>query len=90
MLRKLIALIALLSGLAAIGAPVHARASELSGSGMVASAPLSAKCQAERSDREAVRNRPSGASKAARTSCRKPVPVIYFPPVMLGPDRAHE
>ena len=44
MLRRLLTLFALVSGLAAIGAPATARALELPGIVMVASAELGTKC----------------------------------------------
>ena len=90
MLRKLLTLFALLTGLAAIGAPATARAMDLRGVGMVASAELSAKCAQTPGKRGDDRKRPAEGGKETRP-CPKAAPsIVYFPPVMLKVDRAHE
>ena len=90
MLRKLLTLFALLSGLAAIGAPATARAMDLTGVGMVASAELGARCAQAPGKREDDRKRPAEGG-TEKKPCPKPSPsIVYFPPVMLQADRARE
>ena len=90
MLRRLITLFALLSGLAAIGAPATARAMDLPGVGLVASAELSAKCTQAPGKRGDDRKRPAEGG-TEKKPCPKPSPsIVYFPPVMLQADRARE
>jgi hypothetical protein len=87
MLRRFLTLLAFLSGLAAIGVPVHARAAELPG--VVASAELRADC-VRKANRTAER-RPATEKGTARPQCPRPAPsIVYFPPVMLKADRARE
>jgi hypothetical protein len=90
MLRKLLTLFALLSGLAAIGAPATARAMDLSGVGVVASAELNAKCAQTPGKRGEDRKRPAAESGTDKKPCRKAPSIVYFPPVMLQADRARE
>ena len=91
MLRRLVTLFAFLSGLAAIGAPVQARASELPGMGLVASAELRAECVKKQGQRAAERRGSTAVKREARQPCRKAAPsIVYFPPVMLKADRARE
>ncbi|MFZ1743856.1 MAG: hypothetical protein WAT93_13440 [Pontixanthobacter sp.] len=88
-MRHLIALFALLSGLAAVGAPVTA-AQISEACEQVASAESSQQgkqCQCEsRSERKPVPGK-SGSGKSCKA--RKPV-VIYIPTVQFGADRAYE
>src|SRR5690606_10521583 len=87
MLRRLVTLLAFLSGLAAIRAPGRARAAE--GPGVAASAELRADC-VRKASRTAER-RPATEKGTTRQLCRKPAPsIVYFPPVMLKADRARE
>jgi hypothetical protein len=91
MLRRLITLFALLSGLAAIGAPATARAMELPGVGLVVTAELSAKCAQAPGKRDEDRKRPTAEGGTDKKPCPKPSPsIVYFPPVMLQADRARE
>lgn len=91
MLRRLITLFALVSGLAAIGAPATARAMDLSGVGLVATAELGAKCAQVPGKRGEDRKRPASEGGADKKPCPKPSPsIVYFPPVMLQADRARE
>ena len=91
MLRKLITLFALLTGLAAIGAPVHARASVIPGIDLVSSAQLGSKCAQEATKRSENRKRPAAEANAEKKPCPKPSgTIVYFPPVMLQADRARE
>ena len=91
MLRKLLTLFALLTGLAAIGAPATARAMDLPGVGQVAwSAELTAKCAQTPGKRADDRKRPAAESGTDKKPCRKAPSIVYFPPVMLQADRARE
>jgi hypothetical protein len=91
MLRRLITLFALLSGLAAIGAPVQARASQLPGVDLVVSVELRSECAKQQGEQREVRKRPAAEKSRAKDPCRKPgPPIVYFPPVMLKADRARE
>lgn len=91
MLRRLITLFALVSGLAAIGAPTSARALEVAGAGLVAAAELGTKCAQVPGKRGEDRKRPSAERGTDKTPCLKPsLPIVYFPPVMLKADRARE
>ena len=91
MLRRLITLFALISGLAAIGAPATARAMDLPGVGLVASAELGTKCAQVPGKRGEDRKRPASEGAADKKPCPRPSPsIVYFPPVMLQADRARE
>ena len=91
MLRKLLTLFALLSGLAAIGAPATARAMDLPGVGQVASAELTTKCAQTPGKRGEDRKRPAAESGADKKPSPKASPsIVYFPPVMLRVDRSRE
>lgn len=88
MLRQLLALLALLSGLAAVGAPAQAAVGvdiglEQSAGGEVAAKPGKPICV----DRE-----PDQKLKGDKTANCRPAPtvVIVVPTVMFGPDRAYE
>lgn len=90
MLRKLLTLFALISGLAAIGAPATARAMDLPGVGQVASAELTTKCAPTPGKRGEDRKRPAEGGKETKP-CPKAAPsIVYFPPVMLRVDRSRE
>lgn len=91
MLRKLITLFALVSGLAALGAPVHARAAQMPGVDLVSSAQLGTKCSQRAIKPSDDRKRPTAEGSADRKPCPKPSgTIVYFPPVMLQADRARE
>jgi hypothetical protein len=90
MLRRLLTLVALLTGLAAIAAPAEAHfaragdvAVELAGSG-------AAQCHAARL---AESEHPADAVldyKSKAPFCPRPIYRVYIPTVQLGPDRARE
>lgn len=89
MLRKLVTLLAFLTGIAALGAPIQAGGRETSG--VVAAAELRTGCVNKQTRRGGDRKRPAAESGSARQPCRKPAPsILYFPPVMLQADRARE
>jgi len=88
-MRRLLALLALLSGLAACGAP--ATAAQLSDvcdrvtSSESAEAGKSEACKCREARRDAAGK--ANTSKGCKT--RKPV-VIFIPTIQIGVDRAHE
>ncbi|WP_305096248.1 hypothetical protein [Croceibacterium aestuarii] len=91
MLRRLFTLFALLSGLAAIGAPVQARVHDVPGIGMVAAAELTTRCGKQAIARLDDRKQPAAGCRQEQKKGPKPAPsIVYFPPVMLQVDRAHE
>ena len=90
MLRRLLACLALITGLAAVNAPAHARMNavvsqqvEECAAGMPARAQLS--CVISGSNAEEGQR----AALPIKSRPRRPV-VIYIPRVQLGPDRALE
>ena len=88
MLRQLLTLLALISGLAATGAPVQASVSEVADVRLVAASEQAAKCAAPISGM-ALAPRPE-TMKRAKSPCPKPRPMTVLPPVMLRVDRALE
>lgn len=89
MLRQLLTVLAILTGLAATGAPAQAaHANDVAAVRFVATAELASKCTLPS----------SGPALAPQTwqrdgekpPCPKPRPPIVLPPVMLGVDRALE
>ena len=90
MFRQLLALIALLTGLAALGAPAQAVVGTESSVGVEQSAsgdidPRDAQCAcAEKQRKQKMRGE-------RVTPCKKQEPVtVYIPSVMFGADRAYE
>jgi hypothetical protein len=88
MLRQLLTLLALISGLAATGAPVQAHAADVENVRLVAAAELVSKCAVPISG-VALAPRPE-AMERAKSPCPKPRPTVILPPVMLRVDRALE
>lgn len=89
MLRRLLTLLAILSGLAAAGTPVQAHVSELASVRLVATAELATKCSSASSGVAFVEAR-SATKDGEKAPCPKPKPPVVLPPVMIGPDRALE
>lgn len=90
MLRKLIALIVLVTGLAAIGQPAQASAAELHSAGL-ASFSASTHCSSQAGARAA--QFVTGYQRVAvspRACPKPPVVVVIVPTVMLKVDRARE
>ncbi|WP_324827641.1 hypothetical protein [Qipengyuania zhejiangensis] len=90
MLRRLFACLALITGLAAVGTPVHANMVEVLGATLEVSqkADPSGKTEvvtcAERQRQQKLRGEKT-------TPCRPTEAVtVVIPTVMFGPDRAHE
>ncbi len=90
MLRQVIALFALLSGLAAVGAPVHAAVGGSVGSVMEQSDTREADARTKRAPCPA-KDKKQKLRDSKPAPCAKPEPVvIYLPTVMFGVDRAYE
>jgi hypothetical protein len=94
MLRKLLTVLAILTGLAAVGAPAQAaQVSDVAGIRasvrMVAAAELAAKCTLPSSG-PALRPAAPPLKDGAKAPCPRPRPPVVLPPVMLGADRALE
>lgn len=91
MLRQLLALIALLTGLAAIGAPVQAAVNSAVGVGV--EQPSDSR-DTETRDAQNVcadKQRKQKLRGEKVTPCKKQEPVtVYIPSVMFGADRAYE
>ena len=88
MLARLLACLALVTGLAAVGAPVHAKlvaeVNEQIQGAKSAQPTSSLECSTAEQ-----RNVKSATQPQTRCPVRKPV-VIYIPTVQFGPDRAFE
>jgi len=89
MLRKLLTLLAIVTGLAAAGAPAQAHVAEMASVGIVATTEFAAKCSGQASGVAFVTVR-SATRDGERAPCPKPKPSVVMPPVMLGADRALE
>nr|WP_137678606.1 hypothetical protein [Parerythrobacter lutipelagi] len=90
MLRRLLTCLALITGLAAVGAPVSAAAAEamsqqVANSSCVTEAGKDQRCECE--DRKEAR--PFGKKKSSGCKPRRPI-IVYLPPLYLGSDRALE
>jgi hypothetical protein len=89
MLRQLLTVLAILTGLAATGAPVQAaQVNDVASVRLVVSAELTAKCTLPSSGPALTPQPPR--KDGAKTPCPKPRPPIVLPPVMLGVDRSLE
>ncbi len=90
MLRKLLTLFVFLSGLAAAGAPAHARVAAFNEVRLEVSTPLAAQCVAAR--RQGNMHFGQGQQKIDRSLdiCPRATVTIRVPTVMLGIDRSRE
>jgi hypothetical protein len=89
MLRKLLTVLAILTGLAAAGAPAQAaQPSEVAAVRLVAAAELGAKCTIPCSG--APLAPPAPRRDSVKAPCPRPRPPIVLPPVMLRSDRSLE
>ncbi len=93
MLRQLLTVLAILTGLAAAGAP--AQAGQVNGVAgvrgsvrLVATAELSVKCTLPSAG--PALTPPAPRRDGAKAACPRPRPPVILPPVMLGADRALE
>jgi hypothetical protein len=93
MLRRLLTILALLTGLAAAGAPIQAaQASDVAGARasvrLVASAEFVSKCTLPSSG--PALTPPAPLRDGAKAPCPRPRPPVVLPPVMLRVDRSLE
>lgn len=88
MLKRLLTLLAILSGLTAIGAPAHARFVAVEDIGVQLAGEGAAKCQDKRLGQQ-VRPLDAPIGRLARQeNCPKPVITIVIPTVQLHADRS--
>jgi hypothetical protein len=88
MLRRLLTVLAILTGLAAAGAPAQAaHVSEIASVRVVATAEFVSKCTLPSSGPALA---PSPVVKTDKPACPNPRPPVVLPPVMLRADRALE
>jgi hypothetical protein len=90
MLRKLVTLLALLTGLAAISAPVEARALTVAAVRVEATGLGSVQAGATQVSRSAFPVEVIAGYQAQPKSHTHSKAVVYFPTVQLGADRARE
>lgn len=88
MLKRLLTLLAILSGLAAIGAPAHARYAPVQGIGVQLAGEGAAKCQNKRLGEQARPLYEVSRSVGKQAACPKPVITIVIPTVQLHADRS--
>lgn len=88
-MRHLLALLALISGLAALGAPVQA--SSLSAAALEVTGAEAAQSDKRKAAECRAERRASGSKDETGKECKRAKPVIIFiPTVQFGPDRAFE
>jgi hypothetical protein len=90
MIRRLLTLLALLTGLAATGAQAELRLSGLDEVRLEARADSVSSCQMLALAAKEVRLPAARKPAVGPNYCPRPVTTIVIPTVMLGPDRAHE
>ena len=90
MLRRLLALFALITGLAAFAAPAYAWGDHSSGNKTVASASASTHQAKEECEEAAAAKRRDVARKADKDEKPRKKRVVIVPSVILGGDRALE
>jgi hypothetical protein len=88
MLRQVLTVLAILTGLAAAGAPAQASASDVAAVRLVETAELAAKCVVPSSGPAFAPLAP--VKDGVKKPCPVPLPPIVLPPVMLKADRALE
>ena len=90
MLKRLLTLLALLTGLAATGAQAEMRLSGLDEVRLEARVDNVSACQILAFAAKEVRLPAARKPATGINYCPRPVATIVVPTVMLGPDRAHE
>jgi hypothetical protein len=89
MLRQLLTVLAILTGLAAAGAPAQAAPiSDVASVRLVASAEFDSKCTLPSSG--PALTPPAPRKDGTKAPCPRPRPPVVLPPVMLRADRALE
>ena len=89
MLRRLITLLALLTGLAAAGAPAHAVVYSAA-SGVEVAAGAEKPCKGEACERRAAARRSLDGPRTAKPCKPEPFVTVFIPTVQFGIDRAYE
>lgn len=90
MIKRILALIAILTGLTAVAAPVHARIASVEAVGVQAARDSVTKCADKRLVMAAPQAMGLAARKGTSVACPPPVITIVIPTVMLQADRARE
>jgi hypothetical protein len=90
MLRKLLTLLAILSGLTAIAAPAQARFSALEGVQVQLASTSSAKCRVQQTAAASMPVSNWARPPVEATPCPGPIVTIVIPTVQLKADRARE
>jgi hypothetical protein len=90
MLRRLLACLALITGLAAIGAPVNAGAVDTFAAQVGTSKPVPAAPAVEREECQTQRGAMTGKREKSPDCRQRRTVVITIPTVQFGPDRALE
>ena len=90
MLRKLLTLFVLLSGLAAAGAPAHARIAALDEVRLEVSSSIASPCTTARRQGETRFGQGHQRVERASNPCHRATVTIRVPAVMLQADRARE
>ena len=90
MMRQLLTLIAILTGLTALGAPAQARMSAIDDVQVQVAGDAAAACSSAQILARAAPAGPLGRGVGQASFCPRPSMVIVIPPVMLQADRARE
>jgi hypothetical protein len=88
MLRQLLTVLAILTGLVSAGVPAQASASEVASVRLVATSEVTAKCTIPSAGPAYMPQPPS--KDDVQKPCPHPLPPVVLPPVMLKADRALE
>jgi hypothetical protein len=88
MLRQLLTVLAILTGLVSAGVPAQASASEVASVRLVATTEVAAKCTIPSAGPAYMPQPPS--KDDVQKPCPHPLPPVVLPPVMLKADRALE
>jgi len=90
MLKRILTLFAILTGLAAVAAPAQARFSVIEDIGVHAAGETAPKCADKRIEEAAPLERYVERKAQPQTACKPAVVTIVIPTVMLQADRARE
>ncbi|HZF45271.1 MAG: hypothetical protein BGO57_06840 [Sphingomonadales bacterium 63-6] len=90
MLKRILTLFAILTGLAAVAAPAQARAIALDGLELHAAGESVVKCADKAATQQIVQVERIGDRRPQMPGCRPAVVTIVIPTVQLQADRAHE
>ena len=90
MLRQFLTLLAIITGLAAAGAPAQARVVAFDGVQMEAARERLPACEVRQLSSSALHRDLAGFGAARAPYCPRPRVTIVIPTVQMGIDRAHE